>query len=62
MTHSGDRKNWYMEKILYFTSRNQSVYELIKLGIYGYYRGAAAIKIEYVVNLEQGKNLTVKKD
>jgi hypothetical protein len=61
MVFRGDRKNRFMNRVLYFTSRNQTVYGLMKLGIYGFYREDAAIKIEYVVNLEQGQNLTVKK-
>jgi hypothetical protein len=61
MVFRGDRKKRFMNRVLYFTSRNQTVYGLMKLGIYGFYRGDAAIKIEYVVNLEQGQNLIVKK-
>lgn len=45
---------------LYFTSRNNTVYGTIHIEVWPDYRDKSVINMNYIINLEQGRNLTVK--
>jgi hypothetical protein len=61
LTYSGSNNEYEVKKKLYFNSRNQTVYGWLNLRIRPVYREVnSAINLTYVINLEQGRNLTVK--
>ena len=49
-----------IRKNIYFSSRSGQLYGRVKLEIWPYYRDRLAIEFDYVVNLEEGRNLSVK--
>jgi hypothetical protein len=49
-----------VSKNMYFTSRNGEVYGTLSMDIIPYYRKNSVIDLSYVINLEKGRNLTVK--
>lgn len=65
LTYEGfenDNRAQRIRKNIYFTSRNNEMYGTINMTLWPYRRNNTSnIRMKYVVNLEQGRNLTVKK-
>ena len=57
----GNNRAQRISRNIFFTSRNNRVYGTIKMKIRPYHRDKSVINLDYVINLEQGRNLTVKK-
>lgn len=62
LTYTGKKQEARkIRKNIYFLSRSGQLYGRIKLEIWPYFRDKLAIEFDYVVNLEEGRNLSVKK-
>lgn len=61
-TYSGTKEGLReVSKNMYFTSRNGELYGTLSMDIIPYYRKKSVIDLSYIVNLEKGRNLAVKK-
>jgi len=56
----GDRKRG-ARKNLYFTSRNREIYGALSIIVRSNFKNHVGVSFDYIINLEQGRNLTIKK-
>ncbi len=58
---TGKNKAKTSKNNIYFTSRKNKIYGTFEMEVWPYYRDKSGISLDYVINLEQGRNLAIKK-
>lgn len=62
VTYSGKSAPEPIFKNIYFQTRNSEIYGFMRFEIIPYYREISVINFDYIVNLEKGRNLTIKQE